>query len=362
MTSIRSVGESLDPRGGLAREMRTPWTTTEDEALRRRAGGGHGVMTDRPSPLEIPERRVVRSRGLALISVLWVVALLAVLAIGILHTGRTDAQLARNLVEAAQAEALADGAIEVALAGLMAPPEAGGWRRDGATYGWRAGGGEVRVRVTEEAGKIDLNAATVDLLAALLQAAGAEVVEAERLAAAIVDYRDEDRLPGPGGAEDPDYLRAGANHGARDAPFFVVDELQQVLGLSTTLYRRIAPALTVHTGRQYPVGASAPRLVRGALMIEDPDADAELLPAEELAPGFDIEVGSTTPALLGGEAAGTNTSSDGEEVPLLIRSEARLDGGARFVREAIAVPVPDTPAAPYLILEWRQGADPEPAP
>jgi type II secretory pathway component PulK len=68
----------------------------------------------------------------------------------------------------------------------------------------------VRVRVTEEAGKIDLNAAPAELLAALLQAPASEAAEAERLVAAIVDFSDEDRLPRPGGAEDPDYLRAGA--------------------------------------------------------------------------------------------------------------------------------------------------------
>ena len=319
-------------------------------------------MTNISRPSTFPARDTSRSRGLALISVLWVVALLSVLAIGILHTGRTDAQLARNLVEAAQAEALADGAIEVALAHLMAPISSGGWRQDGATYGWRTDGGEVRVRITEEAGKIDLNAAPDELLVALLQASGLERTEAARLAATIIDFRDEDKLPGPGGAEDPDYLRAGAPHGARDASFYIIDELQQVLGVSAAVYSRIAPALTVHSGRQFPVGASAPRIVREALLIEDPGADGDLLPAEELSPGFDIEVRSTTPTLLDDGPVRAEDQAGEEQAPLLIRSEARLDGGARFAREAIAVPVPDTPAAPYLILEWRQGADLEPAP
>lgn len=302
-----------------------------------------------------------RTRGLALVSVLWIVALLAVLAVGILHTGRTDTQLARNLVEAAQAEALADGAIEVALAELTSPPSAGGWRRDGATYGWRVNGGEVRVRVTEEAGKIDLNAAPAELLTALLQAAGMERGEAGRLAAAIVDFRDEDQLPGPGGAEDPDYRRAGAPRGARDAPFFVVDELQQVLGMSPALYRRIAPALTVYTGRPFPLGGSVPPLVREAMLIEEADADPDLLPMVEQPPSFDLEVHSSTPTLLG-DVSAEMEDSFGEEAPVLIRAEARLSGGARFVREAIAVPVAEAPAAPYVILEWRQGADLESAP
>lgn len=302
-------------------------------------------------------RRPATNRGLALLSVLWVVVLLSVIAVGVLHTGRTDVQLTGNLIEASRAELLANGAVEVALVGLATPVSGGGWRADGTTYGWRAAGGDVRVRVTEEAGKIDLNEAPVELLAALFQAAGVDATDARKLAARIQDFRDADGLPSPGGgAEDRDYRLAGASTGAKDAPFSTIDELQQVLGMSPALFRRVSDAITVYSGQSTPNGATAPALVRDALMLEDPDQPPELLPQAEQTPGFDLPVQSAQPTELTPAVATDDRGLYDER--FLIRSEARLDGGARFVREAIAAPGFGAPAAPYVILRWRA----EPAP
>ena len=302
-------------------------------------------------------RHPARNRGLALISVLWVVVLLSVIAVGVLHTGRTDVQLTGNLIEASRAELLANGAIEVALVGLSTPVSGGGWRADGTNYGWRSAGGDVRVRVTEEAGKIDLNEAPVSLLAALFQAAGVDATDARKLAARIQDFRDADSLPSPGGgAEDPDYRLAGASTGAKDAPFSTIEELQQVLGMSPELYRRVADAVTVYSGQATPNGATAPALVREALLLEDPDLTPDLLPQAEQAPAFDLPVRSAQPTELTPAVATDDRGLYDER--FLIRSEARLDGGARFVREAVAAPGFGAPAAPYVILRWRAGASP----
>jgi general secretion pathway protein K len=60
------------------------------------------------------------ARGFALILVLWIAALLAVIAASLVSSGRTEARLARNLVENAKAEALADGAVQRTVMGLLA--------------------------------------------------------------------------------------------------------------------------------------------------------------------------------------------------------------------------------------------------
>ena len=302
-------------------------------------------------------RRPATNRGLALLSVLWIVALLSVIAVGVLHTGRTDVQLTGNLIEGTRAELLANGAVEVALVGLATPVSDGGWRTDGTTYGWRTAGGVVRVRVTEEAGKIDLNAAPVELLAALFRAAGVDEADARKLAARIQDFRDADSLPSPGGgAEDQDYQLAGAATGAKDAPFSTIDELQQVLGMSPALFGRVSDAITVYSGQATPNGVTAPALVRDALLLDDPDQPPELLPQTEQPPGFDLPVGSAQPTELTPAVATEDRGLYDER--FLIQSEARLDGGARFLRYAIAAPGYGAPAAPYVILEWRAGATP----
>ena len=60
-----------------------------------------------------------RRRGIALILVLWIAGLLAVIAASLVSSSRTEARLARNLIENAKAEALADGAVHRAVLGLL---------------------------------------------------------------------------------------------------------------------------------------------------------------------------------------------------------------------------------------------------
>ena len=51
------------------------------------------------------------ARGLALVTVLWVLVLLALIAASFTLTTRTEVNLARNLVDNAKAEALADAGV-----------------------------------------------------------------------------------------------------------------------------------------------------------------------------------------------------------------------------------------------------------
>jgi general secretion pathway protein K len=112
---------------------------------------------------------------------------------------------------------------------------------------------------------IDLNQAPRNLLAGLLAAVGIPVEDQDPLLDAILDWRDEDDLHLLNGAEDPDYEAAGRPYGAKDGPFDSVEELQQVLGFDRDLYRLLAPALTVDSGRERVVGELAPPLVQAAL-------------------------------------------------------------------------------------------------
>ena len=66
------------------------------------------------------------------------------------------------------------------------------------------------VAVRDEAARIDLNAASFELLQAFFEALGEPRAVATRLAAAVIDWRDADSLGQPaGGAEDADYAAAG---------------------------------------------------------------------------------------------------------------------------------------------------------
>lgn len=82
-----------------------------------------------------------------------------------------------------------------------------------------------------EAGRIDVNNATAARLAAL---PGCD----EAIAAAIVDWRDADDVPGDGGAERGDgaYSGAAVAYAPRNAPIETLEELRLVRGVTDTLW------------------------------------------------------------------------------------------------------------------------------
>ena len=63
-----------------------------------------------------------RQSGIALVLVLWVITLLAVIAGNFAFSMRGEAQIARNLVSTAQAQAHADAGVQRAWYELMKPP------------------------------------------------------------------------------------------------------------------------------------------------------------------------------------------------------------------------------------------------
>lgn len=266
---------------------------------------------------------------------LWTLALLAIVAASFLDDARTGTQLARNLVENAKAEALADAGVERAIVGLADSDETRAWRADGTVYPLVLGEGSVRIRLADEAGRIDLNNAPDELLLGLLEAAGLDAGAAGALLDGILAFRGADgERRGAGaedvGAEDTGPAAAGPARGARPAPFQTEEELLQVPGMTRELYERLAPAITVYSRREVDPQA-APPLVVAALRRAMPDALDRPAPAR------------------GGLAP------QGQSPPQTVRviAEATTAGGGRFVREVVLRGTGNG-AQPYRILAWRR--------
>jgi general secretion pathway protein K len=304
-----------------------------------------------------------RQRGIALIAVLWVLLLLAFLAASFSSSTRTEANLARNLVENAKAEALADAGVYRAIAGLAIPIEEGGVRVDGTPYAWAFADGEVRFAIHDEGGKIDLNGAPVGLLHGLLRSVGLDEEETTTIADAIADFRDEDDERRPSGAEDPDYRAAGLPHGAKDAPFEMVDELLRVEGMTGELFVRLRPSLTVYTGEDLPDRSTASPEVLAALAAVDPEdleQDLEQDMAEEEADEAlrreedqaDTPSSPLTSSLSTLEEGGSDARS--QLGVYSVHSEGRSAGGAVYSRDVV-VRVNEGSDPPYLFLAWGQG-------
>lgn len=210
------------------------------------------------------ERR--RSKGFALLAVLWGTVLLGLLAANLATTSRTEARLSRNLAAQAQATAALDGAVRLTMAELLATPSA--IRRDGTPRTVTVAGIPVTVAATDAGGLVDLNAATPVLLAALFRAAGADAARAARLADAVADWRDTDGILHPQGAEAAEYAAARLPPPA-NRRFETVAELRRVLGLDDALYARAARLATVQ-GRQPGID---PRVAPVELLLAIPGVD-----------------------------------------------------------------------------------------
>lgn len=184
--------------------------------------------------------------------VMWVLTLLTVMAVSLTATQRTETALTENHVSGARFRAVADAAIAYAALDFMVPPTAEQaedaettWLPNGVPRTWSFGGSTLSIAVFNEMSKLNLNRAQPETLTNLLTVLGVSEEDATALAAAIVDWRDEDDAALLNGAEDADYKEAGNAIGAKDDAYASVEELRQVLGMSEEIYQRLLPEVTV---------------------------------------------------------------------------------------------------------------------
>ncbi|WP_237332997.1 general secretion pathway protein GspK [Zobellella iuensis] len=206
-----------------------------------------------------------RPRGIALVSVLWVLILLTLLATGLSLNSRSQAQQSSNITHAAQLRHAADAGMHLALLALAQPQDRQPWLADGSPHLIQLDDMEIRVAIFNESGRIDLNAAGPELLDGLLATIGLDDGQRARLVDAIMDWRDGDDLRRLHGAEVDDYIAAGLDYGPANASFESVEEVQRVLGMTPDIYRRIRHSLTIHNPRNSINPLYAPRQVLLAL-------------------------------------------------------------------------------------------------
>jgi general secretion pathway protein K len=199
----------------------------------------------------------LRQRGVALLIVLWTLALLALLATEVLTVSRQDTQLARNLLDAATVESAADGAVRQAIWHVLDSSTAR-WNADGLVHVIRIGETSVTVRIDNEANKVNPGIAAPQLLQALLLQVGADPVASTTLATSIVQWR---LGSGPLARRNTTFLRyqrAGMDYAPSGAPLDSIDELGSVIGMTPDLLARLRPHLTVFTGDDPGAGTRDP--------------------------------------------------------------------------------------------------------
>src|SRR5437763_13187721 len=108
---------------------------------------------------------MTRSRGFALIVVLWVFVLIALIVVHLTATGRTELRIAGNLAGNATAQAAADGAIYQAIFNQLDPDPNARWPLDSATaHDVTIGDSKVTLLLANEAARINPNLASPALV------------------------------------------------------------------------------------------------------------------------------------------------------------------------------------------------------
>lgn len=243
---------------------------------------GHRAASDRP---EAGQGRGSeggsesgREAGFVLLSVLAVLGVVSAVLVTAILQGRASAALTGARAEVARLQGMADGiarlvAYDLAvgrtyrLAGLALP-------EDGSAVRCRLDAARTAILSLQDQGRlIDLNGTPRADLEEAFRLLGVPDRTALALAAEIVDFRDADDVPEPGGgAELPQYRALGLARGPRNAPFVSPEEIARLPSMTPEAAAILGPVLTVHNrGGRFDLGALI-RQVRPAAATALPDA------------------------------------------------------------------------------------------
>jgi type II secretory pathway component PulK len=135
--------------------------------------------------------------------------------------------------------------------------------------------GIISYGVSDEERKININEMELPVLERLLRiVAGSDPIQAQELAASIIDWRDEDsELSIPSGsAEDQYYRNLEHPYEAKDAKFEVLEEVLLVKGMSEDIFTKIKKYITIYGDDKVNIN-TAPRTVLLALGLNGETTD-----------------------------------------------------------------------------------------
>jgi general secretion pathway protein K len=219
--------------------------------------------------------------GFILVAVLWILIMLAGLAVTYSAYLANTALSVEVNDDAVQVEALASAGVELAAYQLTAfskktrPPR--------GRFDLRLGSANVTVTYVSENARIDLNAADNQLLSGLFAALGAESRDADRFAERIVEWRtppapnspqasNSSQSPNsaqaanspqaPNSAQAPNSPQNNQDGPAGSTSFTHVDELWLVQGLPRALVERALSYVTIYSGKsEVNVLVAAPQVL-----------------------------------------------------------------------------------------------------
>lgn len=200
-----------------------------------------------------------KTRGGALLAVLWLSAGLAAIALSVSSNVRSETDRVSTSGDGLRASYLAAGALERGIlwvqwgyAGQNYPAPDGlprFWTPNTRLLTMRFPSGDARVEVIPETAKLNINSASPDDLYRVLLAVSGDPARAQQIAAGIVDWRAPVTEPS---VFDQYYFSLGPTFRARHASLLEIEELLLVEGMSPELF--YGNYITGADGRLYARG------------------------------------------------------------------------------------------------------------
>ncbi|EFK11454.1 general secretion pathway protein K [delta proteobacterium NaphS2] len=226
---------------------------------------------------------VRKEKGIALLMVLWVLILLSAMATEFCFAMRTEVDMVRNFKEETEAYFIALAGLNRAIIELVrneSTPERGKileeedeavdetsrrWRMNTTIPPVPFSEGQFRVRIENEAGKINLNTADESQLEMMLNNFDLEEQEKSVIVDSIMDWRDENDLHRMNGAENDYYQSLPAPYECKNSDFDTVEELLMVRGITPEIfYGGLKQMVTVFQDR----GSKRGRINRRATTVK----------------------------------------------------------------------------------------------
>jgi len=210
-------------------------------------------------------------RGFALLTTLWVLAVLAGVAVTVMAAARSERRATINAALEARTrwataaglaillEELQDGSAEHSLQVLTRPADS-----TAPPVRFRMNGLDTRVDIVDARSRLNLNLSDSLQLRRLLDVMGVAGPKAAALTSAVLDWRDPDSARRPDGAEAPDYADLRPPTAPRNGAFETGAEIREVLGVGDTLAARLAPLVDADGDGRVNVN-SAPAAVLATL-------------------------------------------------------------------------------------------------
>jgi len=195
-----------------------------------------------------------QAHGVALIMVLWVMAILSVAVLEFSFAMRTEVNITKNYKDELQLYAAVQGGVQRAIAELIfkhdprvqqlrktlrteeIPQDKKEWVADGRPYSLPFDQGICEIKMMSEAGKVNINLVSESMLRKIITLLGLEGETKDIVVDSILDWRDPDDFYRVNGAENDYYQSLKEPYRCKNGNFDSIEELLLVRGITPALF------------------------------------------------------------------------------------------------------------------------------